>query len=108
QDGREALVDAPVKSFLASSFEFPALLLGQDNRFHGRRCRLWIGSFRLPSLVMVNWYMGPGRLWAGCRGFQVPRCERQGAIGSVAGGQPLTGERSLLGCSPQQRSGRRS
>ena len=36
QDGGEALVNAPVKGRLASSFDLPPLPGGQDNRFHGR------------------------------------------------------------------------
>src|ERR1700729_3676932 len=44
QDGSEALVDTPVKRFLASSFDLSALLGGQDNRFHGCRCERGDGA----------------------------------------------------------------
>jgi hypothetical protein len=35
QDGSETLVDTPIKSFLAASFDFPPLLRRQDDWMHG-------------------------------------------------------------------------
>jgi hypothetical protein len=35
QDGRETLVDTPIKRFLATSLDCLPLLGAQDNRFHG-------------------------------------------------------------------------
>jgi hypothetical protein len=51
QDSGEALVDTPVKGFLAALLDAPSLLGTQDNRLHGRRCGLWDGSLRLPSFA---------------------------------------------------------
>src|SRR5262249_30530938 len=48
QDGSEALVDTPIKGFLAAACDVATLLGAQDNRFHGRRCGSWDGPIRSP------------------------------------------------------------
>src|SRR5262249_2518961 len=83
QDGSEALVDTPIKGFFAASVEFPPLLGGQDNRFHGRRWGLGNESLRLLSLSMVTCGLGSVPPRPKCIEHQALRCDRHRAIRPV-------------------------
>src|SRR5262245_34661876 len=60
QDGREALVDTPIRGLLAASFDVAALPRSQENRFHEHRGGPGDGLGRWPSLSQCQSSPGLG------------------------------------------------